>query len=71
MKILILINIFFNIFCISNAEDTKIDITHHEFNHYHQFNITTLTELESLGELYYDEMQKHIDRHGIFKLIFM
>lgn len=46
----------------NNMNDQKLK--YHQFNHYHQFNITVLSELEHLGELYNDEDQKYIERHG-------
>lgn len=66
--ILILISVFFSIICKSKLEDTNTDVTQHEFNHYHQFNITKLTELELLGELYYDDKQRHAQRRGILNI---
>ena len=72
MTILFIIVILFILFYISKQEDINIEDNkqHPIFNHYHQFNITILSELEYLGELYNDEDQKYIERHGIILCVY-
>ena len=51
------------IFVISKQEmdEKRLQYRH---SHYHEFNISILSELENLGELFNDKAQRDSERHG-------
>jgi hypothetical protein len=66
--VIILLLLYIVISLQEDMDDKDQKLNHHQFNHYHQFNTTVLSELENLGELYYDKDQKYSERHGILAL---